>query len=96
MWCGRKGIDCNYCGVFGECQRSACCFPIVEPSMLGASPSYTVKITTEKSIDDIKRETVKEFVEKLAIKALSLSAIENYHVCNLIDEVLAEYENEKC
>ena len=35
---------------------------------------------------------VKEFAEKLKIKAIRLSEIENYHVCNLIDELLKEYE----
>lgn len=24
MWCGRKGINCYYAGVFGECHSSAC------------------------------------------------------------------------
>ena len=43
-------------------------------------------------MDDIKREALKEFAEKLKIKAIRLSEIENYHVCNLIDELLKEYE----
>ena len=25
MWCGRKGIDCPDCGMFGECFRTAWC-----------------------------------------------------------------------
>ena len=35
---------------------------------------------------------VKEFAEKLKVNAIRLSEIENYHVCNLIDELLKEYE----
>ena len=94
MYCTKKGIECPYCSLFYECQRTACCLPNVALSTLGSS-SYSVNVT-EKSIDDIKREAVKEFVERLNTKAIRLSAIENYHMCNLIDEVLAEYENEKC
>lgn len=94
MYCTKKGIDCPYCSLFHECQRTACCLPNAASSALGSS-SYSVNVT-EKSIDDIKQETLKEFVQKLKIKAIRLSAIENYHICNLIDEVLAEYENEKC
>lgn len=42
--------------------------------------------------EEVRKETAKEFVEKLKIKAIRLSEIENYHVCNLIDELLKEYE----
>ena len=42
--------------------------------------------------EEVRKETAKEFAEKLKIKAIRLSAIENYHVCNLIDELLKEYE----
>lgn len=28
MWCGRKGIDCLNCGMFGECFRTACILPL--------------------------------------------------------------------
>lgn len=94
MYCTKKGIDCPYCSLFHECQRTACCLPNTASSALGSS-SYSVNVT-EKSIDDIKQETLKGFVQRLKIKAIRLSAIENYHVCNLIDEVLTEYENEKC
>ena len=38
--------------------------------------------------EEIRKETAKEFAEKLKIKAIRLS--ENYHVCNLIDELLKE------
>ena len=42
--------------------------------------------------EEVRKETAKEFAEKLKIKAICLSATENYHVCNLIDELLKEYE----
>ena len=42
--------------------------------------------------EEVRKETAKEFAEKLKIKAIRLSEIENYHVCNLIDELLTEYE----
>lgn len=101
MWCGRKGIDCPNCGVFGECQRSACGLPNIETSTLGTSSSYSVNIT-EKSIDDIKQETLKEFAEKLKAKLFSVfgktlcSDFDTEDITLFIDEVLAEYENEKC
>lgn len=65
MWCGRKGIDCPDCGVFGECQRSACGLPNIETSTLGTSSSYLVNTISEELITDIKREAVNEFAEKL-------------------------------
>ena len=37
-------------------------------------------------------KAVKEFAEKLKVNAICLSAIENYHVCNLSNELLKEYE----
>ena len=45
-----------------------------------------------RKAEEVRKETAKEFVEKLKIKAIRLSEIENYHVCNLIDELLKEYE----
>ncbi len=92
MWCGRKGIDCSYCGAFGECQRSACYLPIVEPSMIGAPIGLCRQHTDRNSIDDIKLEAVKEFAEKLKI-ALN-SCIVEINVDGFIDDLLKEYENE--
>ena len=46
-----------------------------------------------KSVLEIeKKNVVKEFAEKLKVNAICLSAIEKYHVCNLIDKLLKEYE----
>lgn len=45
-----------------------------------------------RKAEEARKETTKEFAEKLKIKAIRLSEIENYHVCNLIDELLKEYE----
>lgn len=82
MWCGRKGIDCQYSGEFGECHRSACC-----------------NTTTEKSMDDIKREAVKEFAEKLKSRMIDSEYMGVHYKQavfskNDIDELLKEYENE--
>lgn len=52
MWCGKKGIDCPDCGVFGECYRSACGLPVVKPSELGTSSSYSIYAMTE--MEEIK------------------------------------------
>lgn len=40
--------------------------------------------------EEVRKETAKEFAEKLKVNAIRLSEIENYHVCNLIDELLRE------
>ena len=53
---------------------------------------YYSKEELEKKLQRERKETEKEFAEKLKIKAIRLSEIENYHVCNLIDELLKEYE----
>ena len=45
-----------------------------------------------RKAEEVRKETAKEFAEQLKIKAIRLSEIENYHVCNLIDELLKEYE----
>ena len=91
MWCGRKGIDCPDCGVFGECQRSACGLPNIETSTLGTSSSYLVNTISEEFITDIKREAVKEFAEKVKEKAVQEAEVEDY-VCYIVDELLREYE----
>ena len=95
MWCGRKGIDCPYSGVFGECNRSDCGLPNAEPSALGTSSSYSVNTTKEKSIDDIRREAVKEFAEKLWNKIKDKGIDYKIGLRALgeeIDELLKEYE----
>lgn len=99
MWCGRKGIDCPYCGVFGECQRSACGSPNIETSTLGTSSSYLVNTISEEFITDIKREAVKEFAEKLRKKVISLNVWEFGEIDIIdvddIDELLKEYIDEE-
>ena len=99
MWCGIKGINCPYSGIFGECYRSACGLPNAEQSTLGTSSSYLVNTMTEKFIADIKQEAVKEFAEKLKEKALShcrtINCYELRFIETTIDELLKEYENEK-
>ena len=49
-------------------------------------------VMTKDELKQCKAQATKEFAEKLKIKAIRLSEIENYHVCNLIDELLKEYE----
>lgn len=39
----------------------------------------------------IRKQAVKEFAEKLKIKAITLTAIESYHICEFINELLKEY-----
>lgn len=41
-----------------------------------------------------KEQAVKEFAERLKVKALKLNELECYHICNLIDELLKEYKND--
>lgn len=54
--------------------------------------------TTEKSMDDIKREAVKEFAEKLKEKLFSVfgktlcSEFDTEDITLFIDELLKEYE----
>lgn len=46
-----------------------------------------------KSVLEIeKKNAVKEFAEKLKIKAIKLTTIESYHICEFVDELLKEYE----
>lgn len=68
---------------------------------VGGCPDYDRKLVYAMSkgyrkgyrkAEEVRKETAKEFAEKLKIKAIRLSEIENYHVCNLIDELLKEYE----
>ena len=97
MWCAAKGIDCHYCGVYGEC-RGSCGLPDAEPSTLGTSSSYLVNKTAEKSIDDIKREAVREFAEELKAYYILFLGVD---ICSdlsekqfscLIDNIRKEYE----
>lgn len=43
----------------------------------------------------LTEQAVKEFAERLSVKALCLAQIETYHICNLIDELIKEVENEQ-
>ena len=97
MWCAAKGIDCNCCGVFGECQRTCCGLPNAEPSTLGTSSSYLVNTTSEKLITDIKYDAVKEFAEKLKKCSYTDNCFTDgkwhrYVLVSDIDELLKEYE----
>lgn len=49
--------------------------------------------TTQNKKYSVFNTVRKEFAERLKESAIRLSAIEVYHVCNLIDELLREYEN---
>ena len=40
----------------------------------------------------IARQDTIDVLNKLRVKAVSLSAIETYHICNLVDELLKEYK----
>ena len=70
--------DCPYCYRCNDLSKDA----------------LNIIIEQKKEIEQLTIEChqVKEFAEKLKIKAIRLSEIENYHVCNLIDELLKEYE----
>ena len=50
--------------------------------------------TTQNKKYSVFNTVRKEFAERLKESAIRLSAIEVYHVCNLIDELLREYD--KC
>lgn len=39
----------------------------------------------------IRKQAVKEFADKLKIKAIKLTAIESHHICEFINELLKEY-----
>lgn len=43
-------------------------------------------------IKDSETQAVKEFAAELKMKAIKLTAIESYHICEFVDELLKEYE----
>ena len=53
-------------------------------------------IDNAKEIADAREAWEKQakidVLNELTVKAVSLSAIETYHICNLVDELLKEYE----
>ena len=49
-------------------------------------------VITKAELKEYKRQAVKEFAEKLKIKAIKLTAIESYHICEFVDKLLKEYE----
>lgn len=53
-----------------------------------------------KKLKKQERKTVKQVqidvLNKVKERAVGLAAIETYHICNLIDELIAEVENGKC
>ncbi len=42
----------------------------------------------------LMEQAVKEFAERLSVKALCLAPIETYHICKLIDELIKEIEEQ--
>lgn len=99
MWCGKKGIDCSYCGSFNECQRSACCVPDVGSLPLDTMSPYSTPTTAEMLMHNIKREAIMDFAKKVKEKAVShcrtIGCYELKFIETSIDELLAEYENKK-
>lgn len=46
-----------------------------------------------KSVLEIEKKQAKiDVLNELTVKAVSLSAIETYHICNLVDELIKEYK----
>lgn len=56
-------------------------------------------IDNTKEIADAREAWEKQakidVLNELTVNAVSLSAIETYHICNLVDELLKEYEDDK-
>lgn len=45
MWCGRKGIDCPDCTMFGQCLKTAWCgLPDRHPTTAGSSSGTVQEI----------------------------------------------------
>lgn len=50
------------------------------------------QIASDKEMIAQVRQAKIDVLNELTVKAVSLSAIETYHICNLVDELLKEYE----
>lgn len=50
------------------------------------------QMASDKEIRAQKKQAKIDVLNELTVKAVSLSAIETYHICNLVDELLKEYE----
>ena len=77
---------CNTCQYQQMSEEYPCSFHAIAQKLI--DEGY------EKVNKTKKKTTIEEFAEELAVKALKLNELECYHICNLIDEVLKEYENE--
>lgn len=68
-----------------------------ELSKVVSSKVYDL-IDNAKEIADAREAWEKQakidVLNELTVKAVSLSAIETYHICNLVDELLKEYEDD--
>ncbi len=59
----------------------------------GVQAGFDMTKFKEQSIKNkASKETAEKFAEKLKIKAIKLTAIESYHICKFVDELLKEYE----
>lgn len=45
-------------------------------------------IATDKEIEELQNQAVKEFAEELKVKAIKLNELECFHICNLIDGLI--------
>lgn len=57
----------------------------------GYEKGFNSKLTSD-FVRFAQKQAVKEFAERLKIKAIKLTTIESYHICEFVDELLKEYE----
>ena len=50
------------------------------------------QMASDKEIKAQIKQAKIDVLNELTVKAVSLSAIETYHICNLVDELLKEYK----
>ena len=92
----KKKLDCTARITGNELVKSALNIITVQEEEIDALKAENKQLKTECALLDdelrIARQDTIDVLNKVKERAVGLAAIETYHICNLIDELLKEYE----
>jgi hypothetical protein len=94
----KKKLDCTARITGNELVKSALNIITVQEEEIDDLKAENKQLKTECALLDdelrIARQETIDVLNKVKERAVGLAAIETYHICNLIDEIIKEYENE--
>lgn len=93
----KKKLDCTARITGNELIKSALNIITVQEEEIDALKAENKQLKTECALLDdelrIARQDTIDVLNKVKERAVGLAAIETYHICNLIDELIKEAQN---